>query len=164
MYNIICFITMDITNFSGLSYSLPNVKEITPHSRSQNKNSRMFSDQNKVRDVEDPLQTVKMDPAVLDAQVTVNTTKEKIVKQHLNHKSKECTPLPLTFDKMMMVQKTALFDLTQNQFELLMKFTEILRQQRRSSQKSMECAFCKNNGEPVFWYSMHNLKDGRGRV
>ncbi|XP_050350733.1 uncharacterized protein LOC126773697 [Nymphalis io] len=120
----------------------------------------------------DVLMAVKLDPAVLEAQVTINNgenvgyernytdTVQKLKKKdeslHRKHHS--------DFEKAMCLQRAALFSLSSNQFSLLMKYADTLRQQRVSLQKYLECGFCKNNGEPEVWYTTHALKDGKGRV
>ncbi|XP_063826041.1 uncharacterized protein LOC135075551 [Ostrinia nubilalis] len=121
----------------------------------------------------DALSAVKLDPAVLEAQVTVNATPEPVLQKYsttpnipsdaevakdTNAQSK------LDFKAMVMKQEEALLSLTPQQLEMLMHFTHTMRRQRQVLQKQLECSFCKNKGEPVSWYSSHCLKDGRGRV
>ncbi|XP_059050161.1 uncharacterized protein LOC131845139 [Achroia grisella] len=159
---------MDIKDLKDLSYSCKQTLGVfTPFSTANNKDLSVSSIQNKPgEDLADAMHAVKLDPAVLDVQVANNPiNNNKVTKSNQERKAlAQCAPAPLTFERMMLMQKTALLSLTPYQFELLMKFTDTLRQQRRSIQRCLECAFCKNNGEAVSWYSMHILKDNRGRV
>ncbi|XP_075978027.1 uncharacterized protein LOC142977819 isoform X2 [Anticarsia gemmatalis] len=121
----------------------------------------------------DALEAVKLDPAVLEAQVTVHTmdtSKDKAAEASQadvieNKKDKEMIPQPVkSFEDIVSQHEAALLSLTPQQLELLMKYADMLRRQRVITQRYLECAFCKNNGRPVFWYTTHALKDGRGRV
>ncbi|XP_030020354.1 uncharacterized protein LOC115440268 [Manduca sexta] len=109
----------------------------------------------------DALEAVKLDPAVLEAQITVDTVNNK--KESLAHKDDQ-SQRQTSFEKVVSMQEAALLSLEPEQFEFLMKYADALRRKRLSFQKSMECAFCKNNGESLSWYSSHALKDDRGRV
>ncbi|XP_060803277.1 protein cycle isoform X2 [Amyelois transitella] len=112
----------------------------------------------------DALRAVKLDPAVLEAQLTVHTREPVEVASSSTRSSQTKDVTQDSFEIMIKKQESALLSLTSTQFDLLMKFTETLRQQRHAIQKQLECAFCKNNGEPLTWYSAHSLKDSRGRV
>ncbi|XP_026327709.1 uncharacterized protein LOC113235999 [Hyposmocoma kahamanoa] len=122
----------------------------------------------------DILEAVKLDPAVLEAQITIDNsgTGPDTTTQRCNSATKDRKALVMrgqssnisTFEKMMSMQQAALLALSPNQFELLLKFTDTLRAQRRNNQMNLECAFCKNNGNPVAWYTSHALKNWRGKV
>ncbi|CAH2096324.1 unnamed protein product [Euphydryas editha] len=118
----------------------------------------------------DVLLAVKLDPAVLEAQVTIDNG-EKTVSNEQNHtqktkplNKKNRSTYNSEFDKAMCLQRAALFSLSSNQFSLLMNYADTLRQQRLSLQKVLECGFCKNNGQSEVWYTTHALRDGKGRV
>ncbi|CAH0715656.1 unnamed protein product, partial [Brenthis ino] len=117
----------------------------------------------------DALLAVKLDPAVLEAQVTIDNNDYrnkplKEVKEVQPRKKTKGTNLTADFENAMCLQRAALFSLSPQQYSLLMKYVETLRQQRMSLQKTMECGFCKNNGHPEVWYTTHALKDRKGRV
>ncbi|CAD0201417.1 unnamed protein product [Chrysodeixis includens] len=65
---------------------------------------------------------------------------------------------------MIMQHEAALLSLPPHQLEMLMGYVHTLRRQRMTNHRQLECAFCKNNGKPVVWYTSHALKDARGRV
>ncbi|CAH0691776.1 unnamed protein product [Spodoptera exigua] len=129
---------------------------------------------------QDALEAVKLDPAVLEAQVTVhsndrtvnaaNTKPEAVSKTNKVVKPPKPEPTPSqcstekSFENMVKQQEAALLSLTPQQLELLMKYADVLRRQRMITQKYLECAFCKNNGKSSDWYTSHALKDIRGRV
>ncbi|XP_046965840.1 uncharacterized protein LOC124534174 [Vanessa cardui] len=117
----------------------------------------------------DVLLAVKLDPAVLEAQVTIDNGENVGYERNYtdkvqNRNKKDETKHQSEFEKAMCLQRAALFSLSSNQFNLLMKYADTLRQQRVSLQKYLECGFCKNNGQPEVWYTTHALKDGKGRV
>uniref|UniRef100_A0A2A4J6E6 Nanos-type domain-containing protein n=1 Tax=Heliothis virescens TaxID=7102 RepID=A0A2A4J6E6_HELVI len=134
---------------------------------------------------QDALEAVKLDPAVLEAQVTVHANEEAVSSASL-HRSHDVitenktekppnrlTPSPEAlassqspkgFKDMVLQQEAALLSLTPHQLEVLMKYADVLRRQRTITQKYLECAFCKNNGKPLCWYTSHALRDARGRV
>ncbi|KAL4707805.1 hypothetical protein ACJJTC_001751 [Scirpophaga incertulas] len=116
----------------------------------------------------DALSAVKLDPAVLEAQITVDKNvdveDEVSSRKSVENMNSIRDMQKQKFKSMVLEQQAALLSLTPNQLELLMKFTETLRQQRKTLQKQLECSFCKNNGKSETWYSSHCLKDGRGRV
>ncbi|XP_049694423.2 uncharacterized protein LOC110374719 [Helicoverpa armigera] len=132
---------------------------------------------------QDPLEAVKQDPAVLEAQVTMHKKEEAIntanSQRSLNiiaEDPSEESPFPRppspeaapsqfpSFEDMVRQQQAALLSLTPHQLDVLMKYAAVLRRQRAISQKYLECAFCKNNGKPSSWYTTHALRDARGRV
>ncbi|CAG4965203.1 unnamed protein product [Parnassius apollo] len=119
----------------------------------------------------DALSAVKLDPAVLEAQITIEATNnmtycepdeainEEVVKRE--------TPAAerLDFEETLnSMHRNALLNLTSQQFALLMIYVSNLRKQRVSFQKRTECAFCKNSGESAAWYTSHALRDRKGRV
>ncbi|CAB3221805.1 unnamed protein product [Arctia plantaginis] len=126
----------------------------------------------------DALEAVKLDPAVLEAQVTVHDkAKENGTDKSGNHVNqinrgvlfnieKKATPTNTVkgFENMISQNEAALLSLTPQQLELLMQYADMLRRQRSLAQRHLECAFCKNNGRSSSWYTSHVLKDGRGRV
>ncbi|XP_072948807.1 uncharacterized protein [Epargyreus clarus] len=119
----------------------------------------------------DALFAVKLDPAVLEAQVTVGPApappqdKSKITKSTSNITSQHADSSQTNgFKAMLSMQQAALQSLSSEQFDLLLKYVDTLRKQRVSVQKQMECRFCKKNGQPMSWYSTHSLKDNKGRV
>lgn len=132
------------------------------------------------RSKQDALEAVKLDPAVLEAQVTVHsndrtvnaadTKPEAVSKSNKVAKPPKSEPAPSqcqkekTFENMVKQHEAALLSLTPQQLELLMKYADVLRRQRMITQKYLECAFCKNNGKSSDWYTSHALKDVRGRV
>ncbi|OWR41604.1 nanos-M [Danaus plexippus plexippus] len=116
------------------------------------------------------LLAVKIDPAVLEAQVTIDTGYD--CRKCEKGKSQSIQPTKdtdgesrrLDFEKAVRLQRAALLSLSGQQMNLLMRYVETLREQRHSMQKQLECAFCKTNGHPEMWYTTHALKDGKGRV
>ncbi|NP_001098700.1 uncharacterized protein LOC114252703 [Bombyx mandarina] len=117
----------------------------------------------------DALQAVKLDPAVLEAQITVETRKIDGTDSTQTQVSSQGSELPaealrVDFKKIVSMHETALLSLTPDQYQFLLIYVEALRQKRIGLQKHFECAFCKKNGESVSWYRTHALKDGRGRV
>ncbi|CAG9786648.1 unnamed protein product [Diatraea saccharalis] len=118
----------------------------------------------------DALYAVKLDPAVLEAQVTVDTKlkrgdSDQDTNKMLTSTKENLESRPrIDYKTMVMEQEAALLSLTPQQLDLLMHFTDTLRRQRNTIQNRSECSFCKNNGESTGWYSSHCLKDGRGRV
>ncbi|KAJ2949107.1 hypothetical protein O0L34_g6046 [Tuta absoluta] len=134
----------------------------------------------------DALQAVKLDPAVLEAQVTIKRTSgQKMAASptgdHHTLAAQSPSPSPppppsspsstqessssaASFEQMLMMHKAALLSLSPDQYGLLMKFASTLRRQRVANQMTLECAFCKNNGESLSWYTSHALKSWRGRV
>ncbi|KAJ8731479.1 hypothetical protein PYW07_004643 [Mythimna separata] len=145
----------DIFNDESASLRVPNVKQ-------------------------DALEAVKLDPAVLEAQVTVHS-KDKAIHDVNgrpqvvidNKKGAVSTPPTPTssgnpeqsgFKDIVLQHEAALLSLTPQQLEMLMKYADVLRRQRMITQRYLECAFCKNNGKPSAWYSSHSLRDTRGRV
>ncbi|RVE52128.1 hypothetical protein evm_003201 [Chilo suppressalis] len=112
----------------------------------------------------DALDAVKLDPAVLEAQITIDTKLSNgEADQKQQPKSSSQDKLfddhpAVDFKSMVLQQEAALLSLTPQQLALLMHFTDTLRRQRNSVQKRL------NNGESTAWYSSHCLKDGRGRV
>ncbi|XP_053610028.1 nanos homolog 1-like [Plodia interpunctella] len=161
---------MDISRI----YNLPQLdeegfSEVIPYPSNDvfNKDAYfMFEADNKLNKNSDTeaLRAVKLDPAVLEAQLTVDAREPAEVSTLSPKTSENKESLEASFERVMLQQEAALLSLTPTQFDLLMRFTETLRQQRHSLQKQLECAFCKNNGEPLSWYSAHSLKDSRGRV
>ncbi|KAL0883266.1 hypothetical protein ABMA27_016687 [Loxostege sticticalis] len=159
---------MDVAAISTAPYFLANygniVKCSSTHDAVNSNEAAIFGRKT------DALSAVKLDPAVLEAQVTVNSAPEQpedcprpnvqttVPENETNTQSKQ------DFKAMVMKQEEALLSLNPQQLDLLMKFTNTMRRQRQVLQKQLECSFCKNNGESVSWYSTHCLKDGRGRV
>ncbi|XP_041978907.1 uncharacterized protein LOC121732938 isoform X2 [Aricia agestis] len=121
----------------------------------------------------DALLAVKMDPAVLEAQVTVTSQPrdkppspppaDKVSKVDNANQKKDIMASSI-FEAAVSMQQAALFSLTPQQFQLLLRYVDTLRRQRQTIMKQMECAFCKNNGHPEVWYTTHALRDARGRV
>ncbi|CAH2234544.1 uncharacterized protein LOC120628567 [Pararge aegeria] len=121
----------------------------------------------------DALLAVKRDPAVLEAKVTVKDQSVFNSLMDLEPPKKPTGFQPrntpearprLDFDNKMCMERAALLSLSSTQFSLLLKYVDTLRQQRMSSQKQIECGFCKNNRQPEVWYTTHALKDAKGRV
>ncbi|XP_049873342.1 uncharacterized protein LOC126371932 isoform X2 [Pectinophora gossypiella] len=114
----------------------------------------------------DALEAVKLDPAVLEARVTIDTSKQQKC-DHTDARAPIAAPRDSKsddFKSMVMRHEAALLSLTSEQYDLLMKFASTLRRQRHTNQMNLECAFCKNNGESVSWYTSHALRCWRGRV
>ncbi|KAJ8722001.1 hypothetical protein PYW08_004403 [Mythimna loreyi] len=129
---------------------------------------------------QDALEAVKLDPAVLEAQVTVHSKNKAVDDANLNGRpeavidnkkvSKLATPPSSQspdqsgFKDIVLQHEAALLSLTPHQLEVLMKYADVLRRQRVITQRYLECAFCKNNGKPSSFYTSHTLRDTRGRV
>ncbi|KAH9644782.1 hypothetical protein HF086_007870 [Spodoptera exigua] len=104
----------------------------------------------------DALEAVKLDPAVLEAQVTVhsndrtvnaaNTKPEAVSKTNKVVKPPKPEPTPSqcskekSFENMVKQQEAALLSLTPQQLELLMKYADVLRRQRMITQKYLVCS------------------------
>ncbi|KAJ0176707.1 hypothetical protein K1T71_007886 [Dendrolimus kikuchii] len=121
----------------------------------------------------DPFVTVKHDPAVLEAFVTIdkNEMKEDAgsssftdIKNETVSTNKPDEPLKTGFDDIVAAVETSLRSLTPEKLKLLMDYASILRLQRELNQRQMECAFCKKNGKLPSWYTGHVLRDQSGRV
>ncbi|XP_047991642.1 nanos homolog 3-like [Leguminivora glycinivorella] len=111
----------------------------------------------------DALLAVKLDPAVLEAQVTLKKEDENPTHESpalVATKGKDERGYP-SYEEVLSLQQAALLGLTPQQLMLLMAFVDTLRRQRQRTQKHMECAFCKNNGSPASWYGSHILRDRR---
>ncbi|XP_073956903.1 uncharacterized protein [Choristoneura fumiferana] len=113
----------------------------------------------------DALLSVKLDPAVLEAQVTVDTSAKTCAPEQddptvAKSKRKDEPSYP-SFEEALSMQQAALLKLSPQQLELLMAFVDTLRRQRIYAQRHLECAFCKNNGSPISWYASHALRDRR---
>ncbi|XP_068633613.1 nanos homolog 1-like isoform X2 [Battus philenor] len=115
----------------------------------------------------DALSAVKLDPAVLEAQVTLN------VDSDVSNESRKPSPkvqkekpsLDMTFEESLFsMHKNDQLNLTSQQCALLMFFAQNLKSQPSLFQKNGKCAFCKSNGQSVMWYTSHILKDKKGRV
>ncbi|KAG7308857.1 hypothetical protein JYU34_006118 [Plutella xylostella] len=132
----------------------------------------------------DALQAVKLDPAVLEAQVTVDGAPRPAAAvpalsratsvagaSSCSGKGSSSSSASMSsssstdmFRHMQSLQHEALRSISPEQLALLLRYVATLRRQRKAAQRNLECAFCKNNGESPPWYSSHGLKDWRGRV
>ncbi|XP_045448021.1 uncharacterized protein LOC123656376 [Melitaea cinxia] len=147
-------------------------REILPKLSCASSVSKLALVREKYKIESDVLLAVKLDPAVLEAQVTIDNGKKTVSNEQnqihkmktQNKKDKSTKLYNSEFEKAMYLQRAALFSLSSQQFSLLMKYADTLRQQRLSQQKLLECGFCKNNGQSEVWYTTHALRDGRGRV
>ncbi|XP_045773087.1 uncharacterized protein LOC123872684 [Maniola jurtina] len=119
------------------------------------------------------LVAVKRDPAVLEAKLMIKnqdvSNPQKALKSKNKPKGSQTgnTPEPkhrLDFESMMCVERAALLSLPSDQFSLILKYVQTLRQQRFMMQKQIECGFCKKNRHAEMWYNTHALKDAHGRV
>ncbi|XP_061383671.1 uncharacterized protein LOC116770085 [Danaus plexippus] len=163
---------MDVTQIRNDSYGEGRLfQEILPYISIPNEKSVFKLRLNgKSKRESDALLAVKIDPAVLEAQVTIDTGYdcrkcEKGKTQSIQPtKDTDGESRRLDFEKAVRLQRAALLSLSGQQMNLLMRYVETLREQRHSMQKQLECAFCKTNGHPEMWYTTHALKDGKGRV
>nr|XP_034832233.1 uncharacterized protein LOC117989040 [Maniola hyperantus] len=122
------------------------------------------------REKKEALVAVKRDPAVLEAKLSINdhsfSNPQKTPKNPKRFQTGN-TPDPknrLDFESMVSMERDALLSLPPNQFCLILKYVQTLRQQRIMIQQQIECRFCKNNKQPEVWYNTHVLKDAQGRV
>ncbi|CAH2048550.1 unnamed protein product, partial [Iphiclides podalirius] len=153
---------MDITTVFGLNYN--EGRSNSPADTINQWSEGLVNNKGKT----DALSAVKLDPAVLEAQVTIDTvpnTPNYGSEGSFNEQTVEKEPSQMNFEETLInLQENSLLNLSSQQCALLLIYVNNLRRQRIQFQNHGECAFCKSSGQSAMCYTSHSLRDGSGRI